>query len=80
VSYVHYVSILHDVILALETKRAFGTGVGLRSSLKELVPSDGFSADEMFFEIGVNRSCAFLGARVGRNLPGAAFVFTGGEE
>src|SRR5262244_1539522 len=50
---VHHVSVLDDVVLALEPQRAFGTRVGLGTGLDELVPADRLGADEVFLEIRV---------------------------
>src|SRR5579859_1160907 len=77
---VHDVAILHDVVLAFEAQRAFRAGVGFRASFQQLVPANGFGADEMLFQVGVNCARGLLGAGVGRNLPGAAFVLAGGEK
>ncbi len=76
----HHVTVLHDVVLALQAKRAFGAGVGFGARFEQLIPADGFGADEVFFEVGVDRSCRFLGARVRRDGPGAAFVLAGGKK
>src|SRR5579862_9582493 len=72
---VHYVAVLHDVVFAFEAERAFGAGVGFGTGFEKLVPADGFGADEMFFQVGVNGSGSFLGAGMRGNLPGSAFVF-----
>src|SRR5579864_6525165 len=77
---VHHISILHDVVLPLKTQGALGAGVGLRSRFEELIPADGFGADEVLFEIGMNRPSRFLRARVNRNLPSATFVLARCEE
>jgi len=77
---VHHVTVLHDVIFAFEAERAFGAGGGFGAGVEELVPADGFGADEVFFQIGVNGSCGFLSASIGRNLPGATFIFASGEK
>ena len=77
---VHHVAILHDVVFAFEAQRAFGAGVGFGAGFEQLVPADGFSADEMLFQIGVDGTGGFHGAGVDGNRPGAAFVFAGGEE
>ncbi len=76
----HHVAILHDVVLAFEAQRAFGAGVGFGAGFEQLVPADGFSADEMLLQIGVDGAGGFDGAGADRNGPGAAFVFAGGEE
>ena len=58
----HHVAILHDVVLAFETQCAFGAGVGFGAGFQQLVPADGFGADEVLFQIGVDRAGGFDGA------------------
>src|ERR1700723_4134566 len=41
---------------------------------------NGFGADEVFFQIGVDGAGGFLGAGVGGHGPGTALVFADGEE
>jgi hypothetical protein len=74
---VHYIAILHDVVLAFQAQRAFGAGVGLRASFEKLIPADSFGANEVFLQIGVDRTRSFLRARMRWNLPGTALVFAG---
>jgi len=51
------------------------------SLLQEAGPSaDSFGADEVVFEIGMDRSGGLNCPRVHGDGPGAAFVFAGGEE
>src|SRR5579862_2028785 len=76
----HYVAILHDVVLAFQAQSSFCAGVGFRSGFQQLIPANGLGADEMFLQIGVDRSRGFLRARVGGDLPGAALVLPCGEE
>src|SRR5579864_3390359 len=80
VSDMHDVAVLHDVVLAFEAEGAFGTGGGFRAGFEKLVPADGFGADEVFFQVGVDCACSLLSPGVGGDLPGAAFVLSGGEE
>ena len=47
---------------------------------EQLVPADGFGADEMFLQVGVDGTRAILRASIDRDGPGAAFVFAGGEK
>ena len=49
---VHHVAILHDVVFAFEAQRAFGAGVGFGAGFEQLIPADGFSANEMLLQIG----------------------------
>src|SRR3954463_16606897 len=76
----HHVAVLDDVILAFQAQRAFRTCTGFRARFQELIPANGFGANEMLLQIGGNSSGCFLGASVSRNLPGAARVFAGGKE
>src|SRR4030088_2258289 len=77
---VHHVAVLHDVVFAFEAQGALGAGVGFGAGFEKLIPADGFGANEMMFQIGMNGAGALLGAGVGGYLPGAALVFAGGEE
>ena len=63
-----------------EAELAFGAGVRFRAGFKQLVPADGFRADEVVLEIGVDGSSGFNGARADRNCPGPALVLTDGEK
>src|SRR5579884_1788195 len=74
---VHYIAILDNVVFAFETKRATGAGIGFGSGIEELVPADGFGADKVFLEIGVDGTGSFDRASMNRDGPGAAFVFAG---
>ena len=78
--YMHYIPILHDVILAFEAELTFGTSIGFGASFEQLIPADSFRPDEMLFEIGVNGSGGLDGARVNGDGPGATLVFAGGQE
>ncbi len=80
VPYVHDIPILHNVVLAFEPQRAFGSGVGFGTRFQQLIPANRFGADEVLFQIGVNRAGAVLRSRIQRDRPGAAFVFAGGEK
>ena len=76
----HHIPVLHDVVFAFQPKSAFGAGVGFGAGFEQLVPADGFGADEVLFEIRVDRAGSFHGAGVDGDRPGAAFVFADGEE
>jgi hypothetical protein len=65
---VHHVAVLHDVVFAFEPQRAFGAGIGFGAGFEKLVPADGFGADEMLFQVGVDRTRRFLRAGVGGDL------------
>src|ERR1700692_2301349 len=76
----HYVAILHDVILPFEAERSFGAGIGFGAGFQQLVPTDGFGANEMLLQIGVEGASGFHCTCADRDGPGAAFVFAGGEK
>src|SRR2546422_739623 len=77
---VQHVSVPDDVVLAFQAERAFGAGVGFGRGFEKLIPANGFSTDEMLFQVGVDDSRSFNRARVNGDGPGAAFVFADGEE
>ena len=76
----HHIAILHDVIFAFETQRAFGAGIGFGAGFQQLVPANGFSANEVLLQIGMDGAGSFHRAGADGNRPGAAFVFAGGEK
>ena len=76
----HHVAILHDVLFAFQPQLAFGASVGFRARVQQRVPVDGFRANEMLFQIRVDCAGGVLRARSARHGPGAALVFTDGEE
>ena len=55
----HHVAILHDVVFAFQAQRAFAAGVGFGTSFQQLVPANSFGANEMLFQIGMNRARGF---------------------
>src|SRR5580704_2304047 len=76
----HDVPVLHDIVFPFEAQRPLGAGVGFGACFQQLIPANCLSADEVFFEVGVNRSGGVLCSRVHGNCPGTAFVFSGGKE
>src|SRR5436305_2006391 len=54
VPYVQNVAILHDVIFSFQPQLALGAGVGLGSGFQQRVPVDGFRADEMLLQVGMD--------------------------
>src|SRR5579864_7399773 len=80
VPYVQDVSILHDVVLALESQNSLCSGVGFGAGFQQLVPANGFCANEMLFQIGMDRPGSLDRARIHGNGPGAAFVFADSEK
>ncbi len=77
---VQHISILDNVVLALQAQRAFGASVGFGAGFEELIPADGFSANEMLFQIRMNGAGCFDSSGVDRDCPGTALVFADGEE
>ena len=75
-----HVAILHDVFLAFKAERALGARGGFRAGGQQVVPADGFGADEVMLQVGVDGSGGLRGLGAGRHRPGAALVFAGGEE
>src|SRR5215469_17518405 len=67
VAHVHDITILHDVVLTFQTERAFGARVGFRTRFEKLIPADGFGADEVLLQIGVDGPGGFLRAGMGGN-------------
>ena len=43
----HYIPILHNVILAFKPKRAFGARIRFGTRFQQLVPANGFRPDEV---------------------------------
>src|SRR5258708_27000145 len=72
VPYMHDVPVLHNIVFAFESQGSFRASVCFRSRFQQLVPTDGFGANEMFFQIRMDCPSRFLRARARRNLPGAA--------
>jgi hypothetical protein len=72
---VHHIPILHDVVFAFQTQRAFGAGVGFGSGFQQRVPADGFGADEVVFNIGPDGSCTPLASSEPSRLEFSAQMF-----
>src|SRR5579859_8276487 len=72
---VQHVSVLHNVVLALEPQLSFGAGVSFRPCFEQRVPVDCFGTNEVLFQIGVNGAGGRLRARAPGHGPGAALVF-----
>ncbi len=58
----HHIAILHDVVFAFETQRAFGSRVRFGTRFQQLIPANCLCANEMVFEVGVDRTGAILRA------------------
>ena len=78
--YVHHVAVLHDVVLAFEAEGAAGAGFGFGAGVEQLVPMNGFGADEVMLQIGVDGAGRVDGLGAALDGPGAALVFADGEE
>src|SRR6185369_12500592 len=68
------------VFLALEAKRTLCARSSLASCRKQIVPSNGFRADEVVLQIGVNRARRLRRLRSRGHGPRTALVFPRGEE
>jgi len=77
---VHDIAILHHVFLPFEAEGSAGAGGRLRAGIEQRVPANGFGADEVVLEVGVDCACALRGFRAERDGPGTALVFARGEE
>ena len=76
----HYVAVLHHIVLALAAELSGGAAGRFAAQLHEVLILDDFGADEALLEVGVDDS-----GRLGRLVahlygPGAALVASGGEE
>src|SRR5919109_632508 len=78
--YVHYVTVLHNVILAFQAQGSASAGIGFGTGFEQLIPADSFSADEVLLQVGVNGPGRLNSTCMNGNRPGAALVFAGGEE
>ena len=76
----HHITVFHDVLLAFQSQRAAIARFSLGAGVQQLVPVDGFGANEVMFQIGVDRSCRIDGFRSALHGPGAALIFAHGEE
>ena len=77
---VHYVAVLDYVFLAFEAEGSAGAGGGFGAGIEEGIPAEGFGADEVVLEVGVDGACALRGFGAGGDGPGTALVFARGEE
>src|SRR5208283_1736502 len=79
-SYVHHIPVLHDVLLAFQAEGATGAGFGFGAGFEQLVPVNGFRANEMMLQVGVDNARGIHRFRPALDRPGAALIFTNGEE
>jgi hypothetical protein len=77
---VHHVAILHHVFFAFQAKSSFGSRCRFRARVEQVIPADGFSANEVMLEVGVDRPGTLRRLRANRNGPSAALVLACGEE
>src|SRR5215472_11944100 len=80
VSDVQHISVLHDVLLALQAQRATRTGLSFRSSLEQLVPVNRLRADEVLGEVRMYGPGSVYRLRTAFNSPSPAFVFAYSEK
>ena len=76
----HNIAVLDDIVFPFQAENALGASVGFRAGFEKLIPSDGFSADEVLLQIGMYGPGSFSSTGVNRDCPGTTFVFAGGEE
>src|ERR1035441_9917097 len=74
------VAVLDDVFLALQTELALVASAGIAAEIDQRFPVHHFGANELLFEIRVNGAGCFDRGAVHGDGPGAALVFSGGEE
>ena len=77
---VHYIAILHDVILTLDPHLAGGAHGRLGLVLDEVVVLDHLGADEALLEVGVDDAGGLGGLVAAVDGPGAALVGAGRKE
>src|SRR5690242_17296326 len=76
---VHYVAVVHDVVLALEAHASRLAGALLAVAGDVIVVRDHFGADEAALEVGMDRSGGLRRGRADRHRPGAHFLLARGE-
>ena len=72
-----HITVLHNVLFAFRAHLAGVFGALLAFASDEIVISNGFRADEAFFEIGVNHACGLR--RFGAALDGLGAHFFGAD-
>ena len=72
---VHHVAVLCDVLLAFEAQCALGTSRSFGAGFEQRIPANRFGANEVMFQVRVNRAGGLRSFRANRDRPGAAFVF-----
>ena len=75
----HDVTVLDDVVLALDGEFSGGTAFGFGAVFDEVVVFDDFGADETFLEVGVDDSGGTGSLVALVDGPGADFGLAGGE-
>jgi hypothetical protein len=56
------IAILHQIIFALQSQGALGTGLGFRARLQEGIPADDLGSNEVLFQIGMNGAGSLYGS------------------
>src|SRR5581483_9818715 len=77
---VHHVAVLHYVFLAFQAQRAAGARSGFGARVEQRIPANGFSADEVMLEVGVDCAGGLRSLRADRDRPSAALVFACGKK
>ena len=77
---VHYIAILHDIILALDAEFSGGAAGCLGLECDEVVVFDDLGSDKSLFKVGVDDPCGFRCLIAFVDGPGSDFICSGGEE
>ena len=77
---VHDIPVLDPVFLAFQAECSLRAGGGFGACAQQCVPMDGFGADEVLFEIGMNGPGGVLGAGIYWDGPGTALIFAYGKK
>src|SRR5437762_7114368 len=75
-----HIAVLHDVLLAFEAQLALVARSGVAAQIHQGLPIHNLGADELLFEIRMDGAGRLDRGTVHRNGPGAAFIFSSGEE
>ncbi len=76
----HYIAILHHVILSFDIHLSGLTDGSLAAKLNIIVIFDYFGTDKALLEVGMDYSGAFWSLASAQESPGPYFVLTGSEE
>ena len=77
---ISYISILHDIVLALQTYKSFFLGGLFIATVNQVIIRYDFGTDKTAFNIRVDFAGGFLCFRAVDNRPGPDFISSGCEE